>query len=139
MAVVNRYPSPVESAGGARWIVHVGCTTNSCNPARKFPKYDAMNHRSIVHGCLWLACVALLPCRGAAAEWEPKLAEGAETDLIALNLASGNKAGADYVEGDDLTVELRSVEFEGLRPIASRELARHGRSARSCGTASCRV
>ena len=55
-------------------------------------------------------------------EWEAALPKGAETDLIQLNLAAGNKKGADYIKSDvkeGAEVDLKPFVPDGLKPKAS--------------------
>lgn len=53
-----------------------------------------------------------------ATDWEAPIPKGTETDLIKLNLAAGNKNGADYIKSDvkNPNVELKPFALDGLKP-----------------------
>lgn len=55
-----------------------------------------------------------------ATDWEAPIPNGAETDLVKLNLAAGNKRGADYIKSDvkNPEVELNPFVPDGLKTKA---------------------
>jgi hypothetical protein len=69
---------------------------------------------------LLVALLSLTLCATlhAATEWEAPLPKGAETDLVKLNLAAGNKAGADYIEREhrDIVVKLQPLALKSPKP-----------------------
>ena len=58
----------------------------------------------------------------AKGDWEALLPSGAETDLVKLNLAAGNKSGADYIQSGtwNLKAEMKPFTPDGFEIQSAR-------------------